>query len=57
VQIKKDIIKIIEKRCKNLDKKIFNDIDKGLYPRFNYIFFPVWELDKLIEKFQIGIGK
>ncbi len=56
-QIKNDIIKIIESRCKKLDKKIFESVDKGLYPRFNYIFFPVWELDKLIENFQIGIGR
>lgn len=56
-QIKSDIIKIIEKRCGKLDKKIFTSIDKGLYPRFNYIFFPVWELGELIENFQIGIGK
>lgn len=56
-QIKADIIKIIEERCKKIDKKIFNAIDKGLYPRFNYIFFPIWELEKLIENFQIGIGR
>lgn len=56
-QIKEDIIKIIERRCKKLDKKIFVDIDKGLHPRFNYIFFPVWQLDELIENFQKGIGR
>jgi hypothetical protein len=56
-QIKSDIIKTIESKCSKLEKKIFLSIDKGLYPRFNYIFFPVWELDKLIENFQTGIGK
>lgn len=56
-QIKADIIKIIEERGKALDRKIFDKIDAGLHPRFNYIILPVWELDKLLEQFQKLIGK
>ncbi|WP_298139778.1 DUF1837 domain-containing protein [Flavobacterium sp.] len=56
-QIKADIIKIIEERGKELDRKIFDKIDKGLHPRFNYIIFPVWELDSLLQQFQKLIGK
>lgn len=56
-QIKNDIIKIIEERGKTVDKKIFDKIDKGLHPRFNYIILPVWELDKLLEQFKTLIGK
>lgn len=56
-QIKEDIIKIIERRCEKINKKTFTGIDKGLYPRFNYIFFPVWKLGELIENFQTQIGR
>jgi hypothetical protein len=57
IQIKDDIIKIIEERGKAVDRKIFDKIDKGLHPRFNYIILPVWELDNLLEKFKKLIGK
>lgn len=56
-QIKSDIINIISERCGRIDKKNFKDIEEGLYPRFNYIIFPVWELDELLIKFQKHIGK
>lgn len=56
-QIKADIIKVIEERGNSLDRKIFDKIDAGLHPRFNYIILPVWELDKLLEQFQKLIGK
>jgi hypothetical protein len=56
-QIKEDIIKIIEERGKAVDRKIFNTIEAGLQPRFNYIILPVWELDKLLEQFKKLIGK
>jgi uncharacterized protein YoaH (UPF0181 family) len=56
-QIKTDIIKVIEERGKALDRKIFDKIDVGLHPRFNYIILPIWELDKLLEQFQKLIGK
>ncbi len=56
-QIKEDIIKIINKRGKAVDRKLFNAIDKGLYPRFNYIILPVWELEELLKQFQKLIGK
>lgn len=56
-QIKADIIKIIEERGKALDRKIFDKIDKGLHPRFNYIILPVWKLDELLEQFKKLIGK
>jgi hypothetical protein len=56
-QIKEDIIKIIEERGKAVDRKLFDLIDKGLHPRFNYIILPVWELDLLLEQFKKLIGK
>jgi len=56
-EIKSAIISIIEKKCKKLEIKIFDKIDIDLHARFNYIIFPVWELDKLIAEFQKLIGK
>lgn len=56
-QIKEDIIKIIEERGKAVDRKLFNTIEAGLHPRFNYIILPVWELDELLRHFQTLIGK
>lgn len=56
-QIKEDIIKIIEERGKEVDRKLFTIIDVGLHPRFNYIILPVWELDVLLEQFKKLIGK
>ncbi len=56
-QIKEDIIKIIEERGKAVDRKIFDAIEPGMYPRFNYIILPVWELDELLKQFQKLIGK
>ncbi|MBK6364461.1 MAG: hypothetical protein IPF52_13570 [Saprospiraceae bacterium] len=51
-QIKEDIIKIIEERGNAIDRKLFDSIDEGLHPRFNYIILPVWELDLLLEQFK-----
>ena len=56
-QIKEDIMKIISDRGENADRTIFNAIEAGLHPRFNYIILPVWQLDELISDFQKLIGK
>jgi hypothetical protein len=56
-QIKEDIIKIISERSKETERKLFDAIEAGLHPRFNYIILPVWELDELIKDFQKLIGK
>jgi hypothetical protein len=56
-QIKEDIAKIIGDRGADVKRTLFDLIDSGLHPRFNYILFPVWELDKLIIQFQKLIGK
>lgn len=56
-QIKQDIEKIISDRGAAVERTLFDMIDAGLHPRFNYIIFPVWELDNLIKQFQKLIGK
>lgn len=57
-QIKKEIVKIIEKKCSSLDKKIFKVAENtGLLPRLNYIIFPIWDLEELLKQFQSLIGR
>ena len=56
-QIKEDIIQIISDRGENAERTIFDAIEAGLHPRFNYIILPVWQLDELIADFQKLIGK
>jgi hypothetical protein len=56
-QIKEDIIRIIAERGKAVDRKLFNKIEVGLHPRFNYIILPIWQLDELLNQFQKLIGK
>lgn len=53
----KDAIKtIIKERCKNFDKDKFNAINEALLTRINYIVFPIWELDLLLDTFQSKVG-
>ncbi|WEA01702.1 HamA C-terminal domain-containing protein [Mucilaginibacter sp. SJ] len=54
---KQSIINIITDRAKKIDKTLFNDIDEALLPRFNYIFFPLWEMTELLKYFQKLIGR
>lgn len=57
MQIKDDIIKLIGERGRSVDRKLFDSIDAGLCPRFNYIIMPIWELDSLLGQFKKLIGK
>ncbi|WP_158288428.1 HamA C-terminal domain-containing protein [Mucilaginibacter psychrotolerans] len=55
---KKDaILKIVENRAGKIDKSLFDGIGPELLPRFNYIFFPLWEMAELLKTFQRLIGK
>lgn len=56
-QIKEAIEKIVSDRGAKVERALFDLIDKGLHPRFNYIIFPVWDLEQLITQFQNLIGK
>jgi len=55
-QIKADIMNVIRSRGQRLDRKMFELIEPGLHPRFNYIILPIWELQQLIETFQRRLG-
>jgi hypothetical protein len=55
-EIKEAIITAVKRRCSALEDKIFKSVEEHHLDRINYIFFPIWELDKLLEEFQIIIG-
>jgi len=53
-QIKRDILSIIEERCRKIDNKLYDRLSSGVLDRMNYILFPVWNLDSLLESFDSG---
>lgn len=55
-QIKQSIKRIIESRCKSLDKKCFTSLNSQLLKRINYIIFPIWDLKGLLDKFMNLVG-
>jgi hypothetical protein len=55
-QIKASIKTIIEERCDKISKSCFQNIDARLLNRINYIIFPIWELDKLLDDFEKRVG-
>lgn len=54
--IKESIKSIIKDRCKTFDKSKFSSIESKILSRINYIVFPVWELDALLDNFQTKTG-
>lgn len=55
-EIKEAIKKIIKSRCKNFNQQKFTLLDQALLKRINYIVFPIWDLDKLLDAFQAKVG-
>jgi hypothetical protein len=55
-EIKASIQSIIQERCESLESALFNAIEHKLLNRLNYIIFPVWELDSLLDDFSRAIG-
>lgn len=54
--IKESIKSIIRNRCKAFDKSKFSSIDDKILSRINYIVFPIWKLDELLDNFQTKVG-
>lgn len=54
--IKESIKNIIRDRCKTFDKSKFSTIDDKILSRINYIVFPIWKLDELLDNFQTKVG-
>lgn len=55
-EIKSSIKQIIEGRCNKLDPNCFTKVNIQILDRINYIIFPIWELDHLLDTFQTYIG-
>ncbi len=55
--VKKSIMSIIEERCYKLNNSCFDKIDDRIISRINYVIFPIWNFDKLLEEFQTLVGK
>lgn len=54
--IKNNIKKIIKNRCCSFDKTKFDQLDKNFLSRINYVVFPIWKLDELLDIFQRKVG-
>lgn len=55
--IKQQILKMVEDKCKALDKNIYKAIDTAVLDRVHYIFFPVFEMDELLIDFLNRVGR
>lgn len=54
-EIKKKMLEIVEGRCQKFEVEKFNHVNH-LIDRIHYIFFPVWALDDVLDKFSIRVG-
>ncbi|WP_435255514.1 HamA C-terminal domain-containing protein [Tenacibaculum sp. A30] len=55
-EIKERIKEIIEEKFKSVGDEVYDKIDKGVLERINYIVFPVWKLDNLLDEFMKTLG-
>lgn len=55
-EIKASIKSIIEERCSNIEANLYSAVEKRLLDRINYIIFPIWGLDILLDEFQTKVG-
>jgi hypothetical protein len=55
-EIKKSIQKVIVERCASLEDKDYGSCAAHVLDRVNFIVFPIWELDALLETFQNSVG-
>lgn len=55
-ELKTSIKNIIIDRCRNLPEETFSNIEHRILSRLNYVIFPVWELDKVLDEFSKLIG-
>ncbi|UII32155.1 DUF1837 domain-containing protein [Fulvivirga ulvae] len=55
-EIKQSIKTVIENRCKSLGRECFDAVDEKILRRINYIIFPIWSLEQLLDAFQLRVG-
>lgn len=51
--IKDEIQKIVLDRCSNISKDFYQNYDKRILNRIHYIIFPVWELNKVLDEYEM----
>lgn len=56
IEIKDSIKTIIEARCSSLDTTCFDMVAGRILNRINYVIFPVWNLDQLLDDFTNKVG-
>jgi hypothetical protein len=56
-EIKQSIKSIIENRCGSIEQSCFDSIEGRILERINYVVFPIWNLDTLLDEFQTKVGK
>lgn len=54
-QIKNEIFEIVHEKCISLGDNCFKDVEQ-LIDRINFIIFPVWALNQMLESFQKKVG-
>lgn len=55
-EIKKSIQEVIIERCKGLENKHYGSCESHVLDRVNFIVFPIWALDELLETFKNSVG-
>ena len=55
-EIKKSIKHIIEERCAGLGEECYDGFEARIVDRINYIIFPIWQFDQLLDDFQNRVG-
>lgn len=55
-EIKESIKNIIQDRCTTIEADTFNKIHPRILSRINYIIFPIWKLDELLDDFEKRVG-
>ena len=55
-EIKGKIVSCVESRCRALGSEVYDSVSQNVLSRINYIIFPIWEMDNLLEKFQRLVG-
>ncbi|WP_346859444.1 DUF1837 domain-containing protein [uncultured Draconibacterium sp.] len=55
-EIKEAIRNVISERCNTIEDDCYSSIESHILKRINYIVFPIWELDSLLDEFQTLVG-
>jgi hypothetical protein len=55
-EIKQSIEEIIFDRCNSIGPECFEKIEMRILNRINYVIFPIWQFDKLLDDFMKRVG-